>query len=517
MDPQRRGPARALFFRSLTAVLLILLITDALWPQGPAGDSSAAGQGRGKAPTTAVAGIEARLQGFQGKLFVGALELLASRADELRAVGLDPDALRASLGADLSAELLAPQSLARQSAAELRRTLALAAHLEGDDAALRVLDELESRGPATAEDAQLLATLRALIEPDPSLDEGADAGGARGEAALRSREGRGPVPPEDLERLRADLGWFGDLLLYTRAEEPEKTETWAPLVFAPARATAARFAVALAVGLGLALLCLGSFAGFLVQALRGRLRRRRDAAREQAAMRADFALEIFALYLLCTFGLAAWVRWFGADASVTELLALNIVAFLAMIGLVAWPLLFGTGMHAVRMRLGLWLGSPRRFAEDLMLGPLSYLASWAVLALVLVLYALLLTALGVDASRGAHPVVPILLSPEDEHTAMLVILLGVLVAPLVEEIMFRGALYGWLRGRFGPVASIGASAFAFAAMHPQGVLGLVPLTFIGCVLGALREWRGNLVTPIVAHACFNGGTLAFVLFVFGSA
>jgi len=479
--------------------------------------------------------------GFKVRLSIGVRDFAASRGDELRAAGLDPEALRAALGADLAREFLAPRSLVRQSAAELRRSLALAIHLGRVDAAGAVLEQLESRS-ATARDRQLVAILRALVPPEPAPANGhardpaapqeenatpqppaqsdptdvrpgtgaETSDPSRREAVLRPAD----LPPEDLARLRADLGWFADLLLYSRAEEPAKSATWAPLVFEPAREALAKVAVAVLVGLALAILCLGSFVGFLVPILRGRLRR---CAARSGAMEADYALEIFAFYLLGTLALSAWVRWFAADVSQDELLLLNIGAFLAMTALVAWPLLFGVPFEAVRMRLGLWLGGPHRLAQDLLLGPLSYLASWVVLALVLVLYALFLTALGVDASQGTHPVVPILLAPQDERTVGRVLLLGVVVAPVIEEIMFRGALYGWLRSRFGPLVSIGASALAFAAVHPQGLIGIVPLTFLGCVFGALREWRGNLVTPILAHACFNGGTLAFVLFVFGSA
>ena len=82
--------------------------------------------------------------------------------------------------------------------------------------------------------------------------------------------------------------------------------------------------------------------------------------------------------------------------------------------------------------------------------------------------------------------------------------------------MFRGAFYCWLRARFGVLFSVLLSSFIFASVHPQGAVGVVPLTFIGILLALLREWRGTLVAPMIAHACFNAGTLSLVLFIFRS-
>ena len=51
------------------------------------------------------------------------------------------------------------------------------------------------------------------------------------------------------------------------------------------------------------------------------------------------------------------------------------------------------------------------------------------------------------------------------------------------------------------------SAALFAAIHPQGIVGFAPLFAIGATLAALREWRGSLIAPMVAHGCVNGVTL----------
>jgi len=82
-------------------------------------------------------------------------------------------------------------------------------------------------------------------------------------------------------------------------------------------------------------------------------------------------------------------------------------------------------------------------------------------------------------------------------------------APLLEEIFFRGALFGALRRRFGFWPGLlGSSAF-FAILHPQLPLGFLPIAMLGGAFAALYEWRQSLIPGIVAHAVNNG--LAFLM------
>lgn len=77
------------------------------------------------------------------------------------------------------------------------------------------------------------------------------------------------------------------------------------------------------------------------------------------------------------------------------------------------------------------------------------------------------------------------------------------LAPLVEELVFRGLLYGWIAGRWGPLPAFIASSLVFAAAHaePAHIVLVLPLGFW---FGWLR-WRTNSLVPtIVAHMINNG-------------
>jgi hypothetical protein len=85
-----------------------------------------------------------------------------------------------------------------------------------------------------------------------------------------------------------------------------------------------------------------------------------------------------------------------------------------------------------------------------------------------------------------------------------------LLAPLCEELAFRGHLLSALRLRRRPAAAIGLTALAFAALH------LDPVRFPGLiVLGALYgwlTWRSGSVWPaVLAHAVNNAAATALAL------
>jgi membrane protease YdiL (CAAX protease family) len=48
------------------------------------------------------------------------------------------------------------------------------------------------------------------------------------------------------------------------------------------------------------------------------------------------------------------------------------------------------------------------------------------------------------------------------------------------------------------------NSIIFAAIHPQGWLAIPALTVIAFNLSLIRQWRGSLIGPIVAHGVHNG-------------
>lgn len=89
------------------------------------------------------------------------------------------------------------------------------------------------------------------------------------------------------------------------------------------------------------------------------------------------------------------------------------------------------------------------------------------------------------------------------------LLVAGLLAPVAEEVYFRGRLLDAARERVGLGWAIALNAFAFAAIH--GIPLALPAYFVyGAVLAWLRERSGGLVAPVIAHAVNNVAAVAIV-------
>lgn len=92
---------------------------------------------------------------------------------------------------------------------------------------------------------------------------------------------------------------------------------------------------------------------------------------------------------------------------------------------------------------------------------------------------------------------------------IVVIISIVIIAPLVEEFLFRGILQTWLKKHLGPKAAIGLASLAFALFHfsPSQKMGNIPLVTslfaFAAFLGFLYEKRRSLLAPIGLHLAFN--------------
>lgn len=195
---------------------------------------------------------------------------------------------------------------------------------------------------------------------------------------------------------------------------------------------------------------------------------------------------------------AALPGWASADR-----LSILIVAEVYLALIVALMLAFG-GASGLRDRLRLG----RTSARDIRSAVAVWAGCWLAAPLVtLVLSPLLgsldefadvLLRIGSDWGRLAWAG-PLLF--------VLILLRVCLLAPLAEELLFRGALYGWLRQHLNVVASILLSAVAFAAVHQSLVL-MPAAVILGSGLAWVREHTGSTTPVFVAHVLNN---VAFVV------
>jgi len=122
-----------------------------------------------------------------------------------------------------------------------------------------------------------------------------------------------------------------------------------------------------------------------------------------------------------------------------------------------------------------------------------------------------LTRLGVDPQDlPKQPIVEMMEQNASGGVVFALIFFAVVVAPVTEEVLFRGMLYLPLRSRMGPVGGALAACALFAAVHFYA-LGLMHLFVMALILTALFEVTGSLYLPMVAHAVHNAVTIMVVL------
>lgn len=93
----------------------------------------------------------------------------------------------------------------------------------------------------------------------------------------------------------------------------------------------------------------------------------------------------------------------------------------------------------------------------------------------------------------------------------LVIVVVVVLAPVFEEVFFRGLFYPALRRRMAPTSAIILNGVVFGAMHFQPLF-MLSLILVGMVLACLYEKTDSLAAPIMAHALYNLAVTMISLF-----
>ncbi|MGA7396545.1 MAG: type II CAAX endopeptidase family protein [Solirubrobacterales bacterium] len=91
------------------------------------------------------------------------------------------------------------------------------------------------------------------------------------------------------------------------------------------------------------------------------------------------------------------------------------------------------------------------------------------------------------------------------------ILLIVIVAPVTEEVCFRGMLFGGIRNRLPLWAAALAAGAVFGLLHySTGPSAVVPLIALGAIFAVVYEKTGSVWATILMHAFNNGLALLFL-------
>jgi membrane protease YdiL (CAAX protease family) len=95
----------------------------------------------------------------------------------------------------------------------------------------------------------------------------------------------------------------------------------------------------------------------------------------------------------------------------------------------------------------------------------------------------------------------------------------VVIAPLMEELLFRGFLFrGYAASRLGVVGAILLTSVIWASMHIQyEIFYIVQIIVLGCVFGWIRWRSGSTLLTIILHAIVNLTALLQVAWIVARA
>jgi len=134
-------------------------------------------------------------------------------------------------------------------------------------------------------------------------------------------------------------------------------------------------------------------------------------------------------------------------------------------------------------------------------GIAAYLCFIPIMILLLAIGVVLCNMFGITPE--SHPIVDILKKKQPWYFLTYIILVAVFVAPVFEEVLFRGIFYQIFKKRFGLPVGVILSSILFSAMH-FNVAQFLPIVGLGALMCFVYESTASLVPSIVIHIANNG-------------
>lgn len=324
----------------------------------------------------------------------------------------------------------------------------------------------------------------------------------KADASAASASASTAISAEDAKFLKANLDWYGELMISTVSPDP---------AFEGALEKSQLLLMASLITFGFIVLVagLGGFVWLVIVAVRWTANTLANPLREPTISQ-DSLPWIFAGWFIAVILIAVAVALFGSRAERLSgglALAMQIGAmFLPLIAL-ALPMRSGKSWNQIRLDIGLHCG--RGFFREFFYGVTVY-GTAIPIVIVGAVFALLLSLIfPQELAQASHPIQKAL-AEGDASQRMLLLFIAAVAAPIVEEIMFRGVLFVHLRdlsrrwGRFlSFLFSALASSLIFAAIHPQGIIFIPILGALAVAFCLAREMRGSLISCMVAHGINN--------------
>jgi len=219
----------------------------------------------------------------------------------------------------------------------------------------------------------------------------------------------------------------------------------------------------------------------------------------------DFLLLLFFVLLFIFFGSQAAVYWTdGSGLNTPDSLLRQYVIpgyTFHLCSMVAW-VLFGFYHPNIWPRRQLpWISSMIAAAKTL-------LFALPVIALVGLVWVKMLEA--VNMPTDLQDLVGIMQEADNSFYLVALVLLAVVIAPINEELLFRGGIFRFLNNRIPTALAMIISSILFALLH-MNWFSFLPLIVLGCFLCLVTLKTGSLKPAMLMHALFNLNSILAIL------
>lgn len=177
-------------------------------------------------------------------------------------------------------------------------------------------------------------------------------------------------------------------------------------------------------------------------------------------------------------------------------------------------MLAGAGVAAATMKqrqIAAGIVQPRPQFRPLNLwlaGIITVLIALPILTGINIIWTTTLDYFGLDTTR--QELVKIFADAETPWVIIGMTFLAVVLAPLVEELVFRAGMFRYLRTRTPDWIAFPLPAAIFAMLHGN-LVAFGPLFALGIIFALAYERTGRIAVPIIAHGLFNLNTVILIL------
>ena len=179
------------------------------------------------------------------------------------------------------------------------------------------------------------------------------------------------------------------------------------------------------------------------------------------------------------------------------------------------------GLYLLIMKkdfLIIWKNSPEPLIKDAVIGVLTWFLAFPFVAIVEQVADLFTYSLFGLKTYEQVAVQYLKSAMNNPHQLIAALFLILVIAPLLEELLFRGLLQSFIKKHLGAKAAILLAALGFALLHVSSIQGfgnislVLSLLTFSYFLGLVYEKRQSLIAPIALHFTFNAFTTLRILF-----